>query len=383
MSSQRDDETDPDRPHTDVHGSIASGSSRMPGYDVARAIALFGMVLVNFRGVLDAYDHGTTAILWLADRLEGKAGALFVLLAGVGVSLATRQRDDGDDPAHIGHRALLERATILLVVGLLLMHVWEWDILHFHGVYLLLAIPLVRARSGTLWALAFLAVWGALVLDHELAWSERPSLTTFSGAMRHLLHNGLYPVFPWMAFVLVGMIVGRLDLADDRVRRRTLLVALAVAVLTESLDTLARWDQRTNALGLEHHAALLLTWPRGPRPVFIASGCAYAVVVICACISLTRTRADRPWVLALVATGQLAFTLYVGHAVAILVPVDHGLLRGQPIEVALAYGVGFYVVAIAFALWWRRRWEHGPIEGLMRQVTRRERAAPPRGTRLR
>ena len=43
--------------------STRLSAPREPGYDVARAIALFGMVLVNFRGVLDAYDHGTPAVL--------------------------------------------------------------------------------------------------------------------------------------------------------------------------------------------------------------------------------------------------------------------------------------------------------------------------------
>ena len=36
--------------------------------------------------------------------------------------------------------------------------------------------------------------------------------------------------------------------------------------------------------------------------------------------------------------------------VAILVPLAHGFLRGQPIELAFAYAVACYGVAIAFAL---------------------------------
>lgn len=354
----------------------------MPGYDVARALALLGMVLVNFRGIFDAYREGMPSLLWLADRLEGKAGALFVLLAGVSISLRTRAVVDDDDD-RIERRALLERAAILIGMGLLLMHLWEWDILHFHGVYLMLAIPLVRARSASLWALAFASIWIALVLEYELTWTIRPSLATFGGALRHLLYNGLYPVFPWMAFVLVGMAVGRLDLGDSRVRRRALLIAIAVAVLTEAIDTLVRYDQRTGAIGLGPHASLLLTWPRAPRPLFVVAGAAHGVAIICACIEITQARAQRRWVIALVATGQLALTLYVAHVAAILIPFDHGLVRGRPIEIALAYGLAFWVAAIAFALWWRRRFAHGPLEGLMRQVTRRERIRHDDGVALR
>jgi uncharacterized membrane protein YeiB len=174
-----------------------------------------------------------------------------------------------------------------------------------------------------------------------------------------------------MAFVLVGMAVGRLDLVDDRVRRPTMAIAVAVALVTCLLDSLGRHEQRTGALGLGDYAHWLLTWPRAPRPFFVVSGCAIAVALICGCISLTRARADRRWVIALVATGQLAFTLYVGHVVAILVPVQHGLLRGLRIELAFAYALAFYVAAIAFALWWRRRWPQGPFEAVIRQVTAR------------
>lgn len=362
--------------------SSAVATMRTPGFDVARALALFGMVLVNFRGKMHAYHHGIPALVWIGDRIEGKAGALFVLLAGVGISLRTH-RTSGPVDMRVERRALLERATILMILGLLLLHVWVWDILHFYGVYLLLAVPLLRVQGRTLWLLAAMLVGMAVALQQQLDWNERPSLLGIHGVLRHLLFNGLYPVFPWMAILLVGMAVGRMDLRDRAVRRRVLGIALVVVGLTEATDIVARHEEQTGVLGLGERAAWLRTWPRAPRPLFVISGCAYAVTVICACIEITRTRSDRRWVLALVATGQLAFTLYVGHVVAILVPLDHGLLRGMPLQVAFVYGIVFYAVSIAFAVWWRRRWEYGPLEGLMRQVTGRERPGPWGGARLR
>ncbi len=367
---------------SDPGASTSVATMRTPGFDVARALAVLGMVMVNFRGKMAELHEGIPALVWIGDRIEGKAGALFVLLAGVGISLRTH-RLSGIAELRIERRALLERATILMVMGLLLMHLWVWDILHFYGVYLLLAVPLLRARDQTLWLLAAMLVGMSVGLQQQLEWALRPSLLTIHGALRHALFNGLYPVFPWMAFLLVGMAVGRLDLRSSGVRRRALVVALIVVGLTEGIDTLARLELETEWLGLEERARWLRTWPRAPRPLFVASGCAIGVAVICGCIEVTQTRAERRWVQALVATGQLAFTLYVGHVVAILVPMDHGLLRGMPLEVAFAYGIGFYVVAIAFAVWWRRRWEYGPLEGLIRQVTGRARPGPWGGSRLR
>lgn len=351
--------------------------ARVAGYDVARAIAVLGMVLVDFRHEMLVYDRGWEGLLWLFDALEGKAAALFVLLAGAGLSLRTRA-DDDDTPLVL--RPLLERAALLVGLGLVLAHLWKYDILHFHGVYLLLAIPLIRARTVSLWLLAIATIWIALLLNHELDWTVRPTLE-LRGAVRHLFFNGLYPVFPWFAFVLVGMAIGRLDLLDDRVRRRTLWIALVVAAVTFALDSLGRHEQRTGALGLGGWASWLLTWPRAPRPLFVVSGCAVGAVVICGCVAVART--DRRWIRPLVATGQLALSVYVAHVVAILVPIHHGLLLGLPIEATLAVALAFWFGAIAFALWWRRRWVHGPFEGLLRQVIGRPQPSPGAGLRAR
>lgn len=355
---------------------------RLPGIDVARALAVFGMVLVNFRGKMQAYHDGWPALVWLGDRIEGKAGALFVVLAGVGVTLRSHAGLDFEE-LRLERRALLERASILLGLGLLLMHLWKWDILHFYGVYLVLAIPLLRAATWVLWSLAAAMVLGALLLFHQLDFAAHPSLWTLDGALRHVFFNGVHPVFPWFAFLLVGMAIGRLPLGDDGLRRRVLATAVAVLVLAEGVDALARWDQSTGVLGLGELAQWLRTWPRAPRPFFVFSGASLAVTVICVCIEVARRRPHHRWIIELVATGQMAFTLYVAHVLAILVPIDHGLLRGQPIEFALAYGLAFYAGAIGFSVWWRRRWEYGPLEGLIRQITGRTQPGPWGGGRLR
>jgi uncharacterized protein len=363
-----------------MSNATSVSASRLPGYDVARALAVLGMIMVDVRHELLAY-HGSSVFLWLFDGLEGKAAALFVLLAGAGLSLRTHRPSEEYEPV-IDHWPLVERALLLIGLGLLLMHLWEYDILHFHGVYLLLAIPLLRARSHTLWLLAIASVWIAMVLARQLDWELQPTLTP-SGAVRHVFFNGLYPVFPWIAFVLVGMAIGRLELGDARVRRRTLALAVVIATLTSLVDAFGHHERQHDVLGLGGYADWLLTWPRAPRPFFIVSGSAFAVATICACIELSQRRAESRLVLALVATGQLAFTIYVIHVVAILVPLEHGLLRGQPIELAFAYAVACYVAAIAFAFWWRRRWRHGPLEGLMRQITARERSSAAPGAHLR
>lgn len=350
----------------DVVDAVPSQRPRLPGYDLARALALLGMVLVNYRNKLEA-DHGLGVLDAFADRLEGKAAGLFVLLAGVGISLGTRNVLDLPRV----RAALIERAGILVAVGVLLAHLWDADILHFHGVYLLLVLPVLGARTGALWLLALVMVWTAMMLQHELDWSVQPSATTLTGALRHLFFSGLYPVFPWVAFVLVGMAVGRLDLRQRGTRRAVLVLALAVVIATTLLDELARWDRATGALGWGPRSGWLSSWPRAPRPMFVVSSCALAIAIICGCVSVGERWGTRRWVVALVATGQLALSLYVAHVLVVLVAQAHGFSSGQPLVLVYAFGLAFYAAAVAFALWWRRRWPRGPLEGLMRQVIAR------------
>ncbi|MCP4873438.1 MAG: DUF1624 domain-containing protein [Proteobacteria bacterium] len=65
-------------------------SDRIEGFDVARAFAVLGMVVVNFKVVLGVSDGEPSLLHTAASLIDGKAAATFVVLAGVGVSLMTR-----------------------------------------------------------------------------------------------------------------------------------------------------------------------------------------------------------------------------------------------------------------------------------------------------
>ena len=52
------------------------GAVRLIGYDVARALAFFGMVLVNFKIVMGASGAGPAWLVDAAGLLEGRAAAV-------------------------------------------------------------------------------------------------------------------------------------------------------------------------------------------------------------------------------------------------------------------------------------------------------------------
>jgi uncharacterized membrane protein YeiB len=333
---------------------------------VARALALLGMVWINGRYTLEAHDEPPW-LVWALDHLDGRAAALFVVLAGVGVSL--RARRVRDDPSRFGAeaKALSVRAAVLFVVGMVHLHWWPWDILHVYGLYLLLAAPLLRLPTLALWALAGGVTAASWALNRYGHWPHGDDPFTLLGLVGELWWVGLHPALPWFAFVLVGMALGRLDLSDAAVRRRVLAVALPVALLAEG----------TAAWGIEHRwPDAWLAFPRPPTPGFVVAASATSVSTLTLCVAWAQPRARSALVLALVATGQLAFTWYIAHVALLLLPRQHDWLPDPSLLVVVSWGTAGFAAAMLASLWWRRRYPVGPLEGLIRQLTGRATPAP-------
>ena len=94
--------------------------NRIIGYDLARALALFGMVVVNFKIVMGAEKTGPDWLANLVGLLDGRAAATFVVLAGAGLSLLSQKgRTLADRDLLVQDRnTLLKRALFLFIVGL-------------------------------------------------------------------------------------------------------------------------------------------------------------------------------------------------------------------------------------------------------------------------
>ena len=96
----------------DPAGRTSSGARRIIGLDVTRALALIGVVVMNYHGYLNGGETSGPPTVW--DRLfhpwtgvlSTRFAATFVLVAGMGVTLL----DGGMSPFHHARRrlALLE-----------------------------------------------------------------------------------------------------------------------------------------------------------------------------------------------------------------------------------------------------------------------------------
>lgn len=357
-------------------------TQRTTGYDLARAAAIFGMVIVNFKIVMGAEHNGPDWLVSLVGLLNGRAAATFVVLAGVGLSLLSRkahQLDDSDQLAR-DRLTLLKRALFLFVVGLLSTPLWPADILHFYGVYIavgafLLATPVRRlsAYSGAL-VLAFAIM--VFTLDYEQGWDwqtlEYDGFWTPVGMVRHLFFNGFHPVVPWLAFLLVGMILGRFDMRKSDVWRRVFVCGAGVAMAAECVS---RFLIRTASSGMGQAdqdvvSAVFGTGPMPPMPLYMLAGGGTAVAVIGLMVGLGERYGEARWMRPFVATGQLALTLYVAHVVLGMGLLEAlGRLENQTLPFAVLAASAFCGAGVIFAFLWRRRFRRGPLEAVMRALT--------------
>jgi len=310
----------------DSHVGSEGMTNRLPrivGLDLARCLAIFGMVFVNFRLVMDATSETPIADM-LATIFDGRAAALFVVLAGVGVSLLSQKaREQGDVRAV--RTVLLKRSALLLITGLLFTPIWPPDILHCYGVYLFAAAWLLAVSDRVLITLAALtlpvAVGLLITLDYAAGWKDFESLEyidfwTFPGFTRNTFFNGFHPFFPWVAYVFFGMWLGRQRLDHAEVCWRYVAVFGTTAVVTElGSDALIAASISSGGLSAEDAQALFGTAMMPPAMLYMFSAASTATVVICLCRRMEATRSDSRWLVSLVVTGQMALTHYAAHVV--------------------------------------------------------------------
>lgn len=359
-----------------------AGSGRIVGYDLARASALFGMILVNFKLVMGASENGSATLVRWMGLLEGRAAAVFVVLAGIGISLlASKARRSGSVEALVLVRQRLRRrALVLFVIGLAYTPIWPADILHFYGGYLVLAsLALQRstrqlAGASVLLLVGFAALFFPLGYEREWDWStlEYEGFWTPLGLVKNFLFNGFHPVIPWLAFLLIGMVIGRLDMSQPSVRGRVFAIGLGIAVLAEgaSVILIEGLSSGLSAADQEVLVALFGTRPMPPMPLYMLAAAATASAFIVLCVEVGIRCNDRAWIQPLVATGQLSLTLYVAHVILGMGALEvMGRLDGQTLSFSILCSVLFFLGSMVFAHLWLLRFQRGPLEILLRALS--------------
>ncbi len=223
----------------------ANDPGRIAGYDLARSLAIISMIFVNYRFALVTPGiHEGHWFLTLTKIFPCREAAMFVMLAGMGASLSAWKTVGNKSmvPIPQARLRLIKRAMVLMLIGVADSLFWDADILRFFALYMLAGALFLFSSKRTLavGALGSIAAFPMLLLfmDYETGWNfatmDYGAYWTVAGFFTGLLYNGHHPFFPWMAFFLVGMVLGRLDLAGNgAIRRNIMLVGGVLALLSE------------------------------------------------------------------------------------------------------------------------------------------------------
>ena len=360
-----------DRPASPV---TTTGERRLIGLDVVRAIALIGVVGMNYVGalVVPGADSGFWGRVFdpYTGALSTRFAATFVVVAGVGITLLTSRA--GDDPAEVSRARLrlARRGLLLYAAGYFLDFTWPGTILFYYGAYFLIAAVLFRLATKWLVLIGVASGVSATSVATWTAWQwDRGEPVTWLGferieslqdlAVRTFL-DYTHPVLPWIAFLCAGMIIGR-NLSTIS-RWRWLVAGAATAVVVVIYVVSAVLDSTSSRDGVVvRHLTSMQTFDRGL--LYLASTLGIAVVGFLV-ISAT---ADRWSSSALVThfhrAGQLSLSLYLLHVLVFSIAVNwFGWIEGDSLATALIFAGGFWIIAITLASWWHHRVGRGPAE---------------------
>jgi uncharacterized protein len=357
---------------------------RLVGIDVVRAVALIGVVVMNYHGYLNQ-GAGTDTFggrlfhPWVG-VLSTRFAATFVTVAGVGVVLLTnRSRRSADGDALREDRWRLRRRGLFLYAGgYVLDWIWPGTILFYYGALFVVASFLFTVRIrwlvllGASSALAAAAIqWWAFERQadgHDVSWLLGSTPRSPRSLALDTLVNGTHPLLPWLAFLCAGMVVGRLLPEIDRWRWR--LVALGAGLLAggyavSSIVTRLGEDGSTEAARWD---VLGRTDPfnRGLLYTVVTLGSSLLAVVL---ISWLAERSpDAVVVDVLRRAGQMTLTLYLLHVVVYNGAVDWlGWVTPTGLDTALVFAGAFWAFAILIGAWWHRFVGMGPLERVYRR----------------
>lgn len=354
---------------------------RVAALDITRAIALVGVVVMNYHGYLNGDDDRTGALDRLLDIDSGilstRFAAVFVLIAGVSVSLLTNSsRSTGDGSVVRRDRLrLARRGLLLLAAGVALEHAWAGTIIFYYGVYLIVAAGVFTL--GTRWLIGIGAssamvatvvhTWEAVrnASGHSTAWLHPPHPNDPREWLLRVLYDHTHPVLPWLAFLCAGMVIGRhltrFTMHSRRIAERAAGIVIALYAISALLD------------GLDVRRGDIAHTVTSMRP--FSGGLFYSVsttgIAIAALATVTML-CERPGFVRAASmfrrAGQMTLSLYLLHVVVYYAATTWTSSVPPGLANAVLLALAFWVIALVVAAWWQHRIGRGPAEWLYRRV---------------
>lgn len=384
-------------------GAVGPQSERLVFVDALRGFALFGVLAANlliFSGV-EYMNEGQRASLIAtpADRcldllerffIENKFIGLFSTLFGVSFWLfLNRARARGAQGVALFYRRIGWLFVIGAIHGWLF---WAFDVLRFYALWavllpLFLSWPprrlLAAALAASTLVPALVAGVRALILPAGSAGAEFDALalTAFStGGYREVLSANW--TYDWYLTNSIGQIGYQVAVFGRLLMGLYVARTLALGDLESHRTLLQRVLLAGTIVGIVGNGVFAADWlgdaARTPgmafaRRLLVESGFLGFTLAYAAALALAFQRARwRPVISMMAPLGQMALTWYLlqtAAGIALFYGFAGGLM-GRATPTLLAVGcVAQYVVQVALANAWMRRFRFGPAEWLWRSLT--------------
>lgn len=359
--------------------------SRIPSLDVTRAIALVGVVVMNYHAYLNKgaafYPPNPSFAERIFNPLSGilttRFAATFVLVAGMGIALLVQSAMQSGVGALIraAQMKLARRGLFLYAVGAAVQWIWPGTILFYYGAFFLIAAVICTWSYRSLFAVSIASI---AVSTGLTAWRGNRSfegdftqwLSPTPNSPRNLLIRTFvdytHPVFPWITFICAGIILGRSLQRLAQLRKQIMVWSGVTLLITYFIRTFAMPDsiatrtdfvlQRVLSTNNHDHSVLHVT-----------ATLAVALLAFCIVSLITDSREDHQAVEFLARTGQMTLSIYLAHVFVFNLVVNWlNWVRPTGLDTALVLSLAFYLTAVPISSLYFRKFGIGPFERVYR-----------------
>jgi uncharacterized protein len=358
-----------------THASDRQLEQRFASLDVARTVALFGIIVLNYHGYLNFQGTNSTTAPSIFERWwHPFEGALanpfpvgFVMVAGMGVALLLQD---------------VARANAHHALGYGIEWIWAGTILPYYGAYFVVASIIATWSARKLIALAVISTFAAAIIqwwrleqsfDGNLTtWLSPSTPNTPRDLMIRLFVDYTHPLFPWLAFFIAGILLGRNYHDIIKIRRKLLIAAVATAafayITNAIVNSLVGNDADNGVSSALVWRHLVSTQPFDRSVLYVLASLGVVVAVFLIITILCEKFHDSLGVRLAQTTGQLTLTIYLAHIfIYNFVVTQGGLVQPTGLDTAMTMSIIVFVAAVIWANWWSPLFGRGPAERLYRR----------------
>ncbi len=318
------------------------------------------MIQVHFAWYLSAPRFQQTPVYKTMVFLGELAAPLFFFTLGVSLFLSVHKRQK----SALNH--VLRRGAGLIVVGLILINMWQASILHYLGIYSIITFVMLRvSKKIRLCIAAIILISTPFVLfkvGYMSGWEHLgyrlADFWTIRGFMKNLLGSGFFPMFPWLVFPIIGTLAAEYMLEavqTGRQKRFCLLCAVSGILFV------------TASLFIQHFTTWKITfYPPTISYMLFFTGCCLALLGLFFLL-LDQNAQRSKWIDVSLFIGDVSFSAYLMH---IIVGLElfriTGLLNTLPVSMLMAAIAGMLLLIWFVCKISVKHFGAGPFEYLFR-----------------